>query len=291
MGSEPSGPDTPSPGAPRSQPADAGHGPHLHPAVWGIILLGAFFGAQMVAGALVTFAWVAAGGNPGALLEDLLRTPSPESPAGLPGLGEGWTAAVLLSGAAASAAVVLPLSVLAHRNRFSTTGGLWGKPGARTFGWGLLGFALILGASAALEVGLRAVVGAQAMERFDASLQARLTGVLARPEVLAFSIPIAGILAPAAEELVFRGFFFRALREWLGKGRGPRGAFWGAALLSGLGFAAVHGDPVVLPVIVAFGVVLAWVYERSGSIVAPMAAHMLHNTTTLLALAFLLRPP
>ncbi|MEM3086320.1 MAG: CPBP family intramembrane glutamic endopeptidase [Halobacteria archaeon] len=281
---------------PAGPPAEAGPPPAtpdgraLHPAVWGLILIAAFFGAQMVAGAVVTFAWVAAGGDPGALLNGLLGTPAAGPGAGLPGLGEGWTAAVLLSGAAASAGVAIPLSVIAHRNTFGDAKGLRGRPGARPLAWGLLGFALILGVSAALEVGIRAVAGAEGVKRFDDSLQSRLTGLLARPEFLAFAIPVAGLLAPAAEELVFRGFFHRALRAWLGRGRGPRAAFWSAALLSGLAWAVVHGDPVVLPIIVAFGAVLAWVYERSGSIFAPVAAHMLYNTTTLVALAFLVKP-
>ena len=41
------------------------------------------------------------------------------------------------------------------------------------------------------------------------------------------------VVAPICEELLFRGFIFRALRNWRG--------VWPAALITGLLFAAVHG--------------------------------------------------
>ena len=57
-----------------------------------------------------------------------------------------------------------------------------------------------------------------------------------------------------------------------------------AALLSSLLFAAVHGSLTALVPLFVLALVLCWVYERSGSLVAPVVVHMLNNATSLLPL-------
>ena len=86
----------------------------------------------------------------------------------------------------------------------------------------------------------------------------------------AFLIVIA---APVAEEIFFRGFMFAGLRS--------RGSFAVAALVSsgiwGLFHYTGEGSwPVVLQLTV-FGVILAAVYEKTGSIRAAIALHMINN--------------
>ena len=92
---------------------------------------------------------------------------------------------------------------------------------------------------------------------------------------------VAGFLivavAPLTEEVFFRGLMFAGLR-----GRAP---FAVAALVSGAIWGVFHftgADSwgVVLQLTV-FGVVLAWLYERTGSIWPPVAVHAFNN-----ALAF-----
>ncbi len=83
-------------------------------------------------------------------------------------------------------------------------------------------------------------------------------------------------LAPISEELFFRGFLFGGLRG--------RMTFWPAALVSGVFFGLIHllgGSWEVIPPLTAFGVLLAWLYERTGSLGPPMLMHALQN-----ALAF-----
>lgn len=77
------------------------------------------------------------------------------------------------------------------------------------------------------------------------------------------------IVAPIAEELLFRGFVFRAMRNWAR----PTPAI----LLSAAFFAVVHVLPLVLVPIFVLGVMLAGLTERRGSIIAPIAAHMTFN--------------
>jgi uncharacterized protein len=76
-------------------------------------------------------------------------------------------------------------------------------------------------------------------------------------------------IAPVCEEIVFRGFLFRVLRVRLG--------FWLAAVIDGVLFGLVHGSLVILPVLAFLGVVLCWVYERTGTLFAPIAIHALNN--------------
>ncbi len=81
------------------------------------------------------------------------------------------------------------------------------------------------------------------------------------------------IAAPIAEEVFFRGFMFAGLRSAM--------PFWLAAGLSGTIFGSFHFTgadslPVVLQLSI-FGAILAWVYERSGSIRPAIGLHMLNN--------------
>ena len=77
------------------------------------------------------------------------------------------------------------------------------------------------------------------------------------------------VLAPVCEEIFFRGFLFRVLRV--------RAAFWIAAAIDGLLFGLVHGVNAAFPILVVLGVLLCWVYERSGTLFATIAIHSLNN--------------
>jgi membrane protease YdiL (CAAX protease family) len=79
-------------------------------------------------------------------------------------------------------------------------------------------------------------------------------------------------VAPISEEVFFRGFLFGGLRGRMG--------FWAAALISGAFFGAIHllgGSIEVIPPLAIFGVLLAWLYERTGSLGPPILMHALQN--------------
>jgi hypothetical protein len=91
-----------------------------------------------------------------------------------------------------------------------------------------------------------------------------------------FQVILIAIAAPISEEVCFRGMLFGGLRQRL-----PR---LGAALVSGSIFGILHvftGIGVVPPLI-AFGVILALLYEKTGSIVPGIMLHMLNNSVALL---------
>ena len=88
------------------------------------------------------------------------------------------------------------------------------------------------------------------------------------------------ILAPIAEEVFFRGVVFNA---WLREG-GRRWAFLGSSAL----FALIHISVVALVPIFLLGLALAWVYQRTGNLLAPIAMHATVNGISV-ALALLVR--
>jgi membrane protease YdiL (CAAX protease family) len=90
-------------------------------------------------------------------------------------------------------------------------------------------------------------------------------------------ILLIAIAAPISEEVCFRGMLFGGLRERL-----PRA---GAALISAALFGALHAVTGLsaVPVLIAFGFILALLYEKTGSIVPGIVLHTLNNSVALLA--------
>jgi uncharacterized protein len=92
---------------------------------------------------------------------------------------------------------------------------------------------------------------------------------------------IAGFLivavAPLSEEIFFRGFMYGGLRRRL--------PVWAAAAISGVVFGLVHytgADSIgVVPQLAVLGILLAWLYERTGSLWPPILLHLLNNSLAL----------
>lgn len=89
--------------------------------------------------------------------------------------------------------------------------------------------------------------------------------------LLVFYLTLA-VLAPFFEEIVFRGFLYSTLRQYF------RPFF--SNLISAMAFAFIHFDQGGLLMLFVIGIVLAWVYERSRSLVPSMVAHGLWNGWT-----------
>ena len=78
---------------------------------------------------------------------------------------------------------------------------------------------------------------------------------------------VGGIVAPLAEEIVFRGVIFGYLRRW---------GLPAAVLISTALFGALHLPTIPVTQIVG-GAVFAIAYHRSGSLMTPIAIHVLGN--------------
>ncbi len=84
------------------------------------------------------------------------------------------------------------------------------------------------------------------------------------------------ILAPLAEELLFRGFIFKGIRRTL--------PFWPTAIIVSLLFGLVHGQINVGLDVFALSMVLCWLRERTSSL---WPGIMLHSGKNLVAFIIL----
>ena len=107
-----------------------------------------------------------------------------------------------------------------------------------------------------------------------------LAGV-ANPWIMAYAIVLAVLVAPAAEELLFRGIFLPLLTRRLGAG-------W-AILITSAGFALFHAHVPSLAALTLLAMSFSLAYLYSGSIIVPIVMHGLFNGVNL-ALLWLARP-
>lgn len=80
---------------------------------------------------------------------------------------------------------------------------------------------------------------------------------------------LIGIVIPIWEELFFRGFLYKWSRNRLG--------MWAAISLNALLFGIVHMIPLQMLLAAMMAFALAWIYERSNSLWAPILMHMINN--------------
>lgn len=92
---------------------------------------------------------------------------------------------------------------------------------------------------------------------------------------------LIAVVAPIAEELFFRGMLYPLLRLRL--------SMWPAIVVNGLLFSVIHLLPPLLPGLFIVGMVLAWVRERSGSLIPCILLHALQNGIVLLGIYNLVR--
>lgn len=151
-------------------------------------------------------------------------------------------------------------------------------PLERLLGFGLGGALAALAISAAIGVVLDQLgIHQNQMQEFSFVHEAGLP-------VFLLVLVDGSVLAPFAEETFFRGFLFGLYRQ-----RRPR---LEAYAVSGLLFALLHTQPQsmdlvenagLLVAIFALGTLLAWIYERTGSLYPGMIAHGLNNGIALVA--------
>ncbi|GFP24593.1 uncharacterized protein HKBW3S42_00733 [Candidatus Hakubella thermalkaliphila] len=108
-------------------------------------------------------------------------------------------------------------------------------------------------------------------------LQGRVLKVILSGRVsLALLIPIVIFIAPVVEEIFFRGFVYPAFRKKMG-------VVWGI-LLSSLVFALFHFEPYQIPPLLVIGAILAFIYEKTRSLLPVIILHGLNNGFYMLVL-------
>ncbi len=155
--------------------------------------------------------------------------------------------------------------------------GLRLRNAAGQIGQGVVGYAVFVGLLIAVVVATRllGVDGFLPLARAPTEL---LTEARA-PATLAVYFVLVAIIAPVVEEIIFRGFVYAGLRGTM--------KVLTAAILSALIFTSAHVTAPVggLAVIALFGVVLAYLYERTGSLLPSMVAHSMYNSFVFFVLA------
>lgn len=118
------------------------------------------------------------------------------------------------------------------------------------------------------------------------------------PETAPLLLLTAVLLAPLAEELLFRGVLFQGLYypppTAAQEDRPPRRRFWLAALVSAGLFTLAHlGEPggwlanvIVVAGILPLGVAFAWILARRGSLLTVVATHASYNAIGVALLMF-----
>ena len=82
---------------------------------------------------------------------------------------------------------------------------------------------------------------------------------------------VVGLLAPLVEEVVFRGAILRSLLSW------NQNCWIGIAISAAL-FALSHLNPAQMPHAFLAGLLLGWMYWRTGSIVPGVVFHWVNNS-------------
>lgn len=160
--------------------------------------------------------------------------------------------------------------------------GIWQDATLTSFGWPAHGFRSLLRTAAALLV-LAGLYGAT-VYLFDPTALERdvlpFAGI-ARSRWWWIILAAAGIGAPVAEELVFRGLLFGRLRH------SPLGIS-GAAVTSAACWSVLHVQYSLygLAAIFAMGIFLALAREKTGSLLAPAFGHGVYNSLIVLTMAF-----
>lgn len=140
--------------------------------------------------------------------------------------------------------------------------------GLRRFSGSVAALALAaFGAYFIVQAGLGALVSPDQDNVRD---ELGLGGTSAGTVVITYLLVVFG--AAFGEELFFRGIVFAGLRGSM--------SLWPAALISSVLWGLLHlsgGNLGVVAILVVFGLFLAWLYERTGTIWAGIVAHGLNN--------------
>lgn len=108
------------------------------------------------------------------------------------------------------------------------------------------------------------------------TVQEDLRRAAANPATLPLMALGAVLLVPVAEELLYRGLLFQGLRTRLGR--------WPAIGLSGFFFGLLHvqwnslsGTLLLLAAFYPFGMWLAWLFDRRGTLITSVVCHVAYN--------------
>ena len=198
----------------------------------------------------------------GSLLVALARGPvDPKAP---PSVARILISALTFQGAA----IVLTWRFLREHQTGWQAGFGFSNESLKAIGWGVLFVGLFLPLGWGLQM-----ASIKAMNLFGWEYSEQLALVALRNSGSPAQLIVLGIvtilLAPLAEELLFRGVLYPAVKQF----GFPRIAFWGTAAL----FGAIHLSLAIFLPLTVLALLLNWLYEKTDNLLAPIAAHVTFN--------------
>jgi membrane protease YdiL (CAAX protease family) len=173
----------------------------------------------------------------------------------------------VLLGAAVATAVVLVIAALsAARLSCEPLRSRLALDGSRL---GAAAFVVAAAGCAAVSSTFDAAFGALGLEQTGAIAQLNRALAGLSPGNLAVAVGVAGVAAPFAEELFFRGYVQTRLCLRWGK--------WTGVVVTAALFGLVHFDWIHSPSAFLIGLYLGWLTARSGGIAPAIAAHTVNN--------------
>jgi len=146
----------------------------------------------------------------------------------------------------------------------------WTALGFRQVPWQAVARMLPLAIALVIVTGLvQALLGALLGEFENPQREALAPGGRLTAPDFVWLFLIVAIVAPVAEEALFRGMLYGYLRK--------RYPLRTAVGISAVLFALMHFTPPVIPPLLVLGVALALVRERTGSVYPPIALHAFNN--------------
>ncbi len=130
--------------------------------------------------------------------------------------------------------------------------------------WKYIGVVVL---SLSLTLGLNNLITISGISAYDSAYEETMNSLYSAS--LPVQVICLGILIPICEEMVFRGLMFRRLRQ--------SGVFLVSAAYSSIVFALLHVNMVQMLYAFAQGFVFCWLYEKYGSVKAPILAHITSN--------------
>ena len=119
------------------------------------------------------------------------------------------------------------------------------------------------------------IVGYPIQQQFGVDpTQEALSQTAAVPGLLPIVFLSGVVIAPIAEEIVFRGYLYKAFRDRFKPSY--------AIILSAALFSAIHLELLAAAPLFVIGIVLAYVYEKTGNLMAPITLHVLNNAVAFL---------
>lgn len=175
------------------------------------------------------------------------------------------------------AIVLLLIGILVYRNIS------W----MRAFGWGVISFPRALGRGllyiaaaypllVLVQGMMQGAVGNEAPPQDVVRFLVEANSSRDRLAVLVMAVAVA----PFAEELIFRGYFYAVTKKYVGS--------FVALTITSLLFAVVHGHAFSIPALFTLAFCLGLAYERTGSLIVPMIMHAIFNAFQVGLILFVL---